>query len=97
MKAKMIVLFAHWCPKCNMMMPIVDEVEAYYGEKLQVVRIDVEKEPEKMEEYKAEIVPTFILFRENHEVGRMAGMLGEKIVYERINSVLSDENFIIRI
>ena len=92
MKAKMIVLFAHWCPKCNMMMPIVDEVEAYYGEKLQVVRIDVEKEPEKMEEYKAEIVPTFILFREEHEVGRMAGMLGEKTVYERIHSVLSNEN-----
>ncbi len=91
MKAKMIVLFAHWCPKCNMMMPIVDEVEAYYGEKLQVVRIDVEKEPEKMEEYEAEIVPTFILFREEHEVGRMAGMLGEKTVYERINSVLSNE------
>ena len=87
----MIVLFAHWCPKCNMMMPIVDEVEAYYGEKLQVVRIDVEKEPEKMEEYEAEIVPTFILFREEHEVGRMAGMLGEKTVYERINSVLSNE------
>lgn len=74
-----------------MMMPIVDEVEAYYGEKLQVVRIDVEKEPEKMEEYEAEIVPTFILFREEHEVGRMAGMLGEKTVYERINSVLSNE------
>ena len=92
MKAKMIVLFAHWCPKCNMMMPIVDEVEVYYGEKLQVVRIDVEKEPEKMEEYEAEIVPTFILFREEHEVGRMAGMLGEKTVYERINSVLSNEN-----
>lgn len=91
MKAKMIVLFAHWCPKCNMMMPIVDEVEAYYGEKLQVVRIDVEKEPEKMEEYEAEIVPTFILFREEHEVGRMAGMLGEKTVYERIHSVLSNE------
>ena len=91
MKAKMIVLFAHWCPKCNMMMPIVDEVEAYYGEKLQVVRIDVVKEPEKMEEYEAEIVPTFILFREEHEVGRMAGMLGEKTVYERINSVLSNE------
>ena len=75
-----------------MMMPIVDEVEVYYGEKLQVVRIDVEKEPEKMEEYEAEIVPTFILFREEHEVGRMAGMLGEKTVYERIHSVLSNEN-----
>lgn len=87
MNTKMIVLFAHWCPKCNMMMPIVDEVEVYYGERLQVVRIDVEKEPEKMEEFEAEIVPTFILFREEQEVGRMAGMIGEKLVYKRIDSV----------
>ena len=87
MNTKMIVLFAHWCPKCNMMMPIVDEVEVYYGERLQVVRFDVEKEPEKMEEFEAEIVPTFILFREEQEVGRMAGMIGEKLVYKRIDSV----------
>ena len=87
MNTKMIVLFAHWCPKCNMMMPIVDEVEVYYGERLQVVRINVEKEPEKMEEFEAEIVPTFILFREEQEVGRMAGMIGEKLVYKRIDSV----------
>lgn len=90
METKMIVLFAHWCPKCNMMMPIVDEVEMYYGEGLQVVRIDVEKEPERMEEYGAEIVPTFILFRDDHEVGRMAGMLGEKTIYERIDNVIID-------
>ncbi len=87
MKAKMIVLFAHWCPKCNMMMPIVDEAEDYYGERLQVVRIDVEKEPEKMEEYGAELVPTFLLFRDGVEVARMAGLLGEKTVYERIDTL----------
>lgn len=92
MNTKMIVLFAHWCPKCNMMMPIVDEVEEYYGERLQVVRIDVEKEPEKMEEFEAEIVPTFILFRNEHEVGRMAGMIGEKFVYERIDSVFESSS-----
>ena len=67
-------------------MPIVDEVEVYYGERLQVVRIDVEKEPEKMEEFEAEIVPTFILFREEQEVGRMAGMIGEERVYERVEA-----------
>ena len=89
MKVKMLVLFAHWCPKCSMMMPIVDELEVYYGEKLQVLRIDVEKEPEKMEEYQAEIVPTFILFMEEQEVGRMAGMIGEKTLYHRIDTVLS--------
>ena len=88
MNMKMVVLFAHWCPKCNMMIPIVDELEVHYEKRLQIVRVDVEKEPEKMEEYGAEIVPTFLLFREGQEILRMAGLIGEKTVYERIDAVL---------
>ena len=91
MEAKMLVLYAHWCPKCNMMMPIVDELEVHYVGKLQVIRIDVEKEPEQMEMYQAEIVPTFIVFRENKEVGRMSGMIGEKTLYGRIDALLSGD------
>lgn len=91
MEAKMLVLFAHWCPKCNMMMPIVDELEMHYVERLQVLRIDVEKEPEQMEKYQAEIVPTFIIFVEDEEVGRMAGMIGEETLYSRIDAVLEGD------
>jgi len=91
MEAKMLVLYAHWCPKCNMMMPIVDELEMHYVGKLQVTCIDVEKEPEQMEIYQAEIVPTFIIFQEDKEVGRMSGMIGEKTLYRRIDSMLSGE------
>ena len=46
MQVTLIVLFAHWCPKCNMMMPVVDEIEEVYKEQLEVVRIDIEKETE---------------------------------------------------
>ena len=89
MNGKFLVLFAHWCPKCNMMMPIVDELEEHYGERLQIIRIDVEKEPEKMTEYGAEIVPTFLLFQNGKEVLRMAGLIGEKTIYKRIDNIFN--------
>ena len=92
MKAKMVVLFAHWCPKCNMMMPVVDEIESHYEEKLQVIRIDVEKHPNAMESYEAEIVPTFVLYQGDCEMGRMAGLIGEKTIYNRINALFLEEN-----
>lgn len=91
MEAKMLVLFAHWCPKCNMMMPIVDEVEMHYVNKMQVIRIDVEEEPEQKEKYQAEIVPTFIIFIKEKEVGRMAGMIGEETLYNRIEAILNGD------
>lgn len=93
MEAKLLVLYAHWCPKCNMMMPIVDELEMHYVERVQVLRIDVEKEPEQMERYQAEIVPTFIIFIRDKEVGRMAGMIGEETLYRRIDTVLGEDVF----
>ena len=51
MQVTLIVLFAHWCSKCNMMMPVVDEIEEVYKEQLEVVRIDIEKETEIAKDY----------------------------------------------
>lgn len=85
MKAKMIVLFADWCSICNMMMPIVDEVQNHYGERLQVIQIDVTEDWEIAESYGAQLVPTFILYKDDCEVGRMVGMIGEKTFYQRID------------
>ena len=79
MQVTLIVLFAHWCPKCNMMMPVVDEIEEVYKEQLEVVRIDIEKETEIAKDYSIQIVPTFVIMKQGNEVMRMAGIIGEEI------------------
>lgn len=88
MKIRMVVLFAHWCPKCSMMMPIVEEIEDEFHDKLEVQRIDVELEPEMMEIYETEIVPTFVVIKEKEELGRMTGLIGEKMFKERLCQLL---------
>lgn len=70
------------------MMPIVDELEGYYKGKIPIVKIDTELEPEKMKDYGVQVVPTFILFRQGQEVLRMSGLIGEKVLYERLNEKL---------
>lgn len=82
---EMIVVFAHWCPTCNMMLPIVEEIESDYVDKLRMTWIDVDKSPEVIEQYEIQIVPTFILMREQKEVARMAGMIGENVLRKRID------------
>lgn len=87
---EMIVVFAHWCPTCNMMMPIVEELEADYADRVQMKWIDVEEYPAVYEEYGIQIVPTFIMRRGKEEIARMAGMIGESVLRERIETL--DEN-----
>ena len=81
---EIIVIFAHWCPTCSMMMPIVEELEADYVDKVKIIWIEADKHPEAIEQYEIQIVPTFIFMREQKEVARMAGMIGENILRERI-------------
>lgn len=83
---EMIVIFAHWCPTCNMMMPIVEELEADYVDKVKMVWIEVDMHPEAIEKYEVQIVPTFIFMRDKKEVARMAGMIGENILRKRIEN-----------
>ena len=88
MQVTLIVLFAHWCPKCNMMMPVVDEIAEVYKEQLEVVRIDIEKETEIAKDYSIQIVPTFVIMKQGNEVMRMAGIIGEEILKKRIEAVI---------
>lgn len=88
MQVTLIVLFAHWCPKCNMMMPVVDEIEEVYKEQLEVVRIDIEKETEIAKDYSIQIVPTFVIMKQGNEIMRMAGIIGEEILKKRIETVI---------
>ena len=68
------------------MLPIVEEIETEYLERVKVIWIEFDKQPEVVEQYKIEIVPTFIILRENTEVARMAGMIGENILRKRIEN-----------
>ena len=88
MQVTLIVLFAQWCPKCYMMLPVVDEIEEVYKEQLEVVRIDIEKETEIAKDYSIQIVPTFVIMKQGNEVMRMAGIIGEEILKKRIETVI---------
>ena len=86
----MLVFYAPWCPKCHMMLPIVDELEKEFEYVYEITRIHIDEEKELAEAYNVEIVPTFVFEKECVEVGRMAGVIGETILRKRMHK-LADE------
>ena len=58
----MVDLGADKCKPCQMMKPILDELKQNYKEKLNVVFIDVWKNPSEAEKYKVNIIPTQIFY-----------------------------------
>ena len=83
----LVVLYATWCSKCHMMLPIVDELEMEFSREWKIRRIDIEKQPDEAANYDIEIVPTFILQKDGKEIGRMAGMIGEETLKRRLKEL----------
>ena len=72
-KVVLVEFFASWCPHCQRMMPIVEEVKEKLGDRASVYQFDVDKYPKLTEENDVESYPTFIVYKDGQEVYRTAG------------------------
>jgi len=59
---------ATWCGPCQCAKPIVDQIEK--AGLADVVRVDIDKQPDTARQYQVSNVPTFILYRVGREVLR---------------------------
>lgn len=69
----LVDFYAEWCEPCKWVEPILDQVkEAIKGE-LEIVKIDIDKNPGLKDEFQVQSVPTLAIFKNGEILWRMAG------------------------
>lgn len=63
--------YADWCPPCKAMTPIINEVEQH----IEVVKINVDENPETAADYGVRSIPTYVLYSDNSEITRITGAM----------------------
>ena len=71
----LVDFYATWCQPCKMMHPILEQVKHTVGDKLRIIKIDVDKQPEKAAAYKVQSIPTLLLFKQGNVLWRQTGAL----------------------
>ena len=83
-KVVLVEFFASWCPHCQRMMPVVEEVKEKLGDRASVYQFDIDKYQKLTEENDVESFPTFIVYKDGQEVWRSEGEMPGDELYRAV-------------
>ena len=71
----LIDFYADWCTPCQQMAPVLHRLKEQKGDKLRIVKLNVEKNQSVAAFYSIQSIPTLILFRAGKQLWRQSGYL----------------------
>lgn len=81
--AVLVDFSADWCPPCQMIAPVLEQIAAQQIGRLRVLTVDVDENPVVADLYTVTKMPTLVLFRAGREVVRITGVkAGAQILAE---------------
>lgn len=86
----LVDFFATWCGPCQMMQPILQDTAKQVGEKVKIIKVDVDKNQLAASSYQVRGVPTLILFHKGKVLWRQSGVVPAHQLVNVINQNMQE-------
>lgn len=84
----LVDFWAPWCGPCKAIAPVIDELASQYGDKLKVVKVNVDYNKEAAMRYNVRGIPNLILFKDGSLQEQIVGAVGKQDLVDAINRVM---------
>jgi thioredoxin 1 len=74
----LVDFWAEWCGPCKMIAPLLDELDRELGEKVQVVKVNIDENPLTPTKFGVKGIPTLMLFKDGAVSATKVGALPKR-------------------
>jgi thioredoxin 1 len=72
-KPVVVDYWAEWCGPCRQVAPVLEEIATEYADKIEVVKLNVDKNPVTSQRYRILNIPTLSVFKGGEVVKEIVG------------------------
>ncbi len=83
----LVDFYADWCGPCRMLAPTLNKLSEEFSDRVKIVKVNVDAEPELADQFRIESIPTLVFFAEGRPVGRASGVVNESGLRNALNQL----------
>ncbi|WP_020522700.1 thioredoxin [Catelliglobosispora koreensis] len=87
-KLVLVDFWAEWCGPCRKVAPVLEEIANEMADRVTVVKLDIDANPETARAYRVMSVPTLTIFKQGRPVQSVAGAKPKADIVRLIEAAL---------
>ncbi|MEE8577855.1 MAG: thioredoxin [candidate division Zixibacteria bacterium] len=88
-KPVLVDFWANWCAPCKMIAPFLDEIADEMGEKVKIVKMDIDANQNVPRKYNIMSIPSLLIFKGGEVVDQIVGAKPKVQISERLEKAIS--------